>query len=61
MLLFPAVTKEAIAYEGDFTVSDILNFLAYHGILIHEKGKPSKYVRPLWPSDTGAMDVKLKN
>lgn len=31
--------KEAVAYEGDLAVSDILNFLADHGILVHEKGK----------------------
>lgn len=38
LLLFPALRKEAVAYEGDLAVSDILNFLADHGILVHEKG-----------------------
>lgn len=31
LLLFPAERKEAVPYEGDIAVSEIINFIADHG------------------------------
>lgn len=42
LILFPAEKKNAIPYEGDMGVADVIKFIADHGSnshhLIHEKG-----------------------
>lgn len=40
LLLFPAGSKNAIIYEGDFSVSRIVKFLVDCGALVWEKGIP---------------------
>ncbi|KAL3510146.1 hypothetical protein ACH5RR_029547 [Cinchona calisaya] len=38
LLLFPAGRKDAITYEGDIAVYDVIKFLSDHGTLVDEKG-----------------------
>lgn len=39
LLLFPAGQKNAIIYEGDVAVYDVIKFLSDQGALVNEKGK----------------------